>query len=881
MIIKKREWKSPWKILFDFISKRQTKIIALIILFLLLSGFLFGMIFTGFFGTLDKPSANAANLLRKISLFTPSQYIFRFVKYSLHPINFIKGQVSDPEVIYLDIKFEDFQKLRDKKNEAVKIGNLFSSDEDFVPAQIRYNNDVIKVKIRLKGDLADHWGDEKLWSFRVAIREDKTIFGMKKFSLQRPSTRDYLNEWYLHKFVEYFGLPALRYDFVHLYVNGDNLGIYAIEEHFGKELIEHNELREGLVIRFDDMLCWYKDHLLGCDEIYTTSPIETFSLGSIQDDEVLMNQFNKARNLLEGFRRRELKTSQVFDIKKVAKLFAVGDLFGYSHFLAYANMRIYYNPVTSKLELIAYDNQAITELSTSYGLIGAGKKIEGEIGLLDDNFFTDNFFFSDKEFFTEYINALEEISDKRYLDEFFANVDEEADEKLDILHKTYPAYSFEYKPVLYNNQEYIRYMLNPIKAVQVYTDEINENILTLQIGNIHVLPIEIVDVNAGDTVLKPTGNILLEAKSHLENVDFREYGFVIPTGFKLNKTSEMKINYKILGTEQIKSELVYPWKFYSLDYFDNDVLRKESNFKDFNFLTVDETRKSIFFKKGKWELNETLILPKGYTIFAQGGTTIDLKNSANIISYSPLRFIGTPEEFVEITSSDKTGQGLVLLNAGNESIFSYVLINGLSFPKQNDWELTGAVTFYESPMKIDHTFILNTKSEDALNIIRSEFDIENLVIRDTTSDCLDIDFGKGKIKNSQFANCVNDAMDFSGSYADISDVTITNVGDKGISSGEKSNVDVYNIKVNGAKIAAASKDLSVLNVDGMEIKSSQYGFALYKKKPEFGPAELKAINVFDNVKNNIVEKGSTLVLNSETIKGNSKNVYDLLYGVSE
>ena len=54
-----------------------------------------------------------------------------------------------------------------------------------------------------------------------------------------------MNEWFLHQFVAYSGLLALRYDFVQLYLNGDNLGIYALEEHFEKELIENNNRREG------------------------------------------------------------------------------------------------------------------------------------------------------------------------------------------------------------------------------------------------------------------------------------------------------------------------------------------------------------------------------------------------------------------------------------------------------------------------------------------------------------------------------------------------------------------------------------------------------------------------------------------------------------
>ena len=49
-----------------------------------------------------------------------------------------------------------------------------------------------------------------------------------------------MNEWVLHKFLEYNNLINLHYDFITVSINGDNLGLYAIEENFDKNLIENN-----------------------------------------------------------------------------------------------------------------------------------------------------------------------------------------------------------------------------------------------------------------------------------------------------------------------------------------------------------------------------------------------------------------------------------------------------------------------------------------------------------------------------------------------------------------------------------------------------------------------------------------------------------------
>ena len=85
--------------------------------------------------------------------------------------------------------------------------------------------------------------------------------------------------------------------------------------------------------------------------------------------------------------------------------------------------------------------------------------------------------------------------------------------------------------------------------------------------------------------------------------------------------------------------------------------------------------------------------------------------------------------------------------------------------------MTGAVTFYEADVSINNCKFLNNRGgDDYLNIIRSEFDINNTLFQDVIADAFDSDFSKGKISNSLFINCGNDAIDASGSFIDIKNV---------------------------------------------------------------------------------------------------------------
>ena len=59
-------------------------------------------------------------------------------------------------------------------------GILKSSDDDFVKAKISQGGKTSLCKIRLKGDLADHWFGEK-FSLRVEMKGENLVSGMSSF----------------------------------------------------------------------------------------------------------------------------------------------------------------------------------------------------------------------------------------------------------------------------------------------------------------------------------------------------------------------------------------------------------------------------------------------------------------------------------------------------------------------------------------------------------------------------------------------------------------------------------------------------------------------------------------------------------------------------
>ena len=52
-----------------------------------------------------------------------------------------------------------------------------------------------------------------------------------------------------------------RYGFINVELNGQDLGVYAYEEHFDKLLVESNNRREGPIVKFSEEAFWFTSRI--------------------------------------------------------------------------------------------------------------------------------------------------------------------------------------------------------------------------------------------------------------------------------------------------------------------------------------------------------------------------------------------------------------------------------------------------------------------------------------------------------------------------------------------------------------------------------------------------------------------------------------------
>ncbi len=819
-----------------------------------------------------------------------------------------------PEYNYkegLNLVFDtiDIIKINRKRKEAFGDGVLQIDDNDWIKGIVVDNDIAKKAKMRLKGDWLDHlWGNK--WSYRVKMRKGNTFNRMKVFSLQTPAARGFLNEWVAHELFRENDVLTTRYNFVTLSVNNSSRGLYAWEEHFVKQLPEWNSRREGPIVKFSEDAFWQVQKYSIFKGTWYSFPyfeagkIVPFGENKTVNNSALFKQFKNADILMNQYRQNLKRPSEIFDIDKLAAYYAILDLSHARHGQTWHNQRFYYNPVICKLEPIAYD--AYTENMEEHLDISVNDIIFYKVYSQNDesNANFDNLvyrLFKDSLFVSKYFNYIEKFTDPVFIDTFYEDIEQQIVYLDSLLRMEFPNYYFD-NELLSKSAAEIRSFLPQLKDlfmsnnygadiilidrsenysdssafedtpeyfVNVYTERSENDSLQLDIRNYFPARIEVVGTGYEKEFITSFFPKPLSVKGYREGYD----------GVKRIVTADTLANYLffyIKGSDDTYSVPVLKWPYPEGETPQQKIMK----LVDMNnpvFAKVQSGQ--IDFRNGDIVIDKPLIIPEGYMVNIYAGTKIDIIDSALILSYSPLNIVGTLDNPVEIISSDYTANGITVLQAEGVSTVKNVRFKNLNTLNYHGWTLTGSVTFYESDVIIDNALFYRNQCEDALNTVRSAFELRNSSFEYTFGDAYDADFCTGTVYGCSFENIGNDAIDFSGSEISIVETTINIASDKGISGGEDSKVMVDNVKISRCNIGLASKDLSRVVVSGSDVSECNYGIVLLQKKPEYGPSfmELKDTKLSDLKVVDLVEINSMAIINNDTIIGEKENLSEIFY----
>ena len=245
---------------------------------------------------------------------------------------------------------------------------------------------------------------------------------------------------------------------------------------------------------------------------------------------------------LEEFRQGLHKTSQLFDLKKLAAYVALCDFFQGQHALTDSNIILYFNPTTFLFEPISFESNSIDPI---FDLAITISRSEDPPIILKR-------IFEDNAFIEHYVDFLIKFSKKEYLDNFLIETNNELKEKLNILNTEYYLFTANID-ILYQNQEFIRANINPVKGIHAFFKEKNNNSLILDIGSIQPFPIEINSLLIDDMEVKTNDIVIIPGLKKIGFASYQQVNFEIPEDFISTEkiTKKLKIKYKILGNDKI------------------------------------------------------------------------------------------------------------------------------------------------------------------------------------------------------------------------------------------------------------------------------------------------------------------------------------------
>jgi hypothetical protein len=624
---------------------------------------------------------------------------------------------------------------------------------------------------------------------------------------------------------------------------------------------------------------------------YFNARIRPFASGRIGRSQSLSAGRRVATGLLRGYLAGDLSPSEVFDTELVGRFLAVAELWRSQRAVRWNNLRFYLNPITGRLEPIGYSG-SLQLPYTGPGLLTLREPFSR--GLLEDPAIA-----------AAFVGALHrggaELVDGMLVE--WARELEEAD--LTLLHREFPFRArYAFAPVV-DRAEMLRSIdersiglfapsiggaerRHP-RVVSAYVQR-DERGHYLELANALPVPVSLTELRFADDdadeglaaqaglelplALAPTAP---QAAPRSLRVDFR------PPRASNGALPEIEGVARVRGQSR-------GYRFRAVAYDPplprNPVPRAtlEEVLAQHPFLIHDAGADVLSARPGSWSVRGSLVVPDGMGLRLPAGTTLRFEAREGLLATGPLSFEGSEGEPVILEgpageNPSELWSGVALLGSERPSRWSLVEVRGTGGFERDGWLLDSGVLFHRAPVELANCRLSGNRAEDALNIVRARFALENVEILDAASDAFDADFAEGTVEGGAIARIGGDGIDVSGSEVRLRGVRLSEIRDKAVSVGEESRLTASALTIEKAGTGFASKDNSRGEIRDSAISEiAHVALMAYVKKPQYGPAELEARdNRISGVgRLAIAQTGSRVVVNGSPVPEEDIDV-DRLY----
>ena len=726
---------------------------------------------------------------------------FSKITYSLeykscHQYNFIENNDFMP-IKEIQIKINKYKKwqinnmriltntsyLINEKNKKKFSGKLL----------VKYINNsecIFKAKIRTQGDLKDHiyYDNGKIFQSLDVELLDGNINNITRFKLFLENTRgNKFDEIFMTELLREFDYLAPRTQLVKVKIN-DAKTEMIFQEKISKELLEYNKRREGPILEGDEkFMMQFASKVKNIGYINWSEIFRVSELGT-------RIQLSKLNNSNWAMRNESFKNiaHQALDKLNLTYLIYLNNYKNNFSFLDYNlnNISLSQNNKSHERKLNIYNN-LILAANGHHGLYAHNRKF--------------------------YWNSFENYFEPIYYDGEF-DIFKQPSKIIFPIEKDYLISINDAKNLIFNLNK-----KNFLKKLKLKNFEINENLLDLKLQKL------VDNLNLLEKFFLEIGNKDLESNN--------DYKYEILFERYLDNLEELNINYQLIKFDNKNK-----------NYFSCEK-KLEDCFNKINFNELEEKKllegdlviDNIYFsyivsnQENKHQYKKILLNDDLFdnVLFYHNG----------LIDYEYDKY----NKLFTINQKDIDGRAFFLGGNINEIKIRFegkvnFFENKLSNQYDENINLTGCMTFYKTNFENTDILVNNSVCEDGVNIISSIGNIKNIKSKNSLFDGYDFDFSNISIENVEISDSLNDCIDFSGGGYSVLSGSFLNCGDKGVSVGESSWVDLSNIVVANTNIGIASKDSSKTIVNQSKLSYVNYCFAAYKKKQEYNGGYIKSKN---------------------------------------
>lgn len=341
---------------------------------------------------------------------TNHSQVFKIKRLLSGARNYLKNK-CEYDLIKIKIDSKNFKRIKKTRKKALETGILTNPKK--ASAKLNYNDEIFDSKIRLKGDLPNHWLINKQWSLKIELGDGKSINGMKEFSLTKLKERSFPENLIITKQYERMDIISPKFKIYKVEINGINWGLMIAEEQFSNVFLQNRQLKKGLIFKLTNEASFkinqfFKQKKIKSNKYFIRKQgkfeIDIFNKKQFSNQQNFLDQESMLKSLNEIIKsdmpieEKSILLKRYFNTGSLAVVLANSLVFGSYHTLNLTNIRFYLNPNNLKIDPIPTDHTIDKEV---YKDLDFSKYLSG----LD--FY--KIFYEDELFLKKYIISLNQI----------------------------------------------------------------------------------------------------------------------------------------------------------------------------------------------------------------------------------------------------------------------------------------------------------------------------------------------------------------------------------------------------------------------------------------------------------------------------------------